>query len=351
MKNNFTRLRIEPFIHITPSIRTTSMVLCILLLPQLVFLAVQKSYSALFVIFASLLASYSSELLANYMFKKKTLHNLTAMSEGLIIGMFLPETFPVIEAFFIVFISLLIFKHFFGGLASNWANPMAITIIIAWFCGSVFFPQSQITRTMLESANPASALFAQGILPNQGQTSAFTDFINGKVFSHLGIMIPDGYSALFWDSHSLIPAFRFNLFTLAASILLISFSMMESLVPAVYLLVYGVLVRFFSLTPFTGSTGNGDIFLALLTSGTLFCAFFMLPYYGTMPLSTAGKMIYGCIAGILAFLISGCGLSSVGSVFTVIAVNAISPLIQFMEEKCYTFFRTDTLQTREENER
>ena len=350
MKNNFTRLRVEPFIHITPSIRTSSLMLCILLLPQLVFLAVQKSYAALFVIFTSILASFLAEFLANKMFKKQSLHNLTFLTEGLIIGMFLPETFPIIEAFFVVFISLLIFKHFFGGLASNWANPMAITIIIAWFCGSMFFPQSQITRTMLESANPASALFAQNFT-NASETSAFTDLINGKIFTHLGIMLPDGYSTLFWDSKSLIPAFRFNLFTLFASILLISFNMMQSLVPAVFLLVYGALVRFFSLTAFTGNLGNGDIFLALLTSGTLFCAFFMLPYYGTTPQSTLGKIIYACIAGILAFLISGCGLSSVGSVFTVVATNAISPLIQFLEEKCYIFFKTDTLQTREENER
>lgn len=78
---------------------------------------------------------------------------------------------------------------------------------------------------------------------------------------------------------------------------------------------------------------QGDMLLAYLTSGTLFCAVFVIQWYGTAPLTITGKTIYGIICGILAFLIAGCGTSSEGMIFTVLAANIISPLIQAEEDR------------------
>ena len=88
----------------------------------------------------SFLASVAAEVVDNFIQKKMTVGSLVSILEGLIIGMFLPEVYPPVLAFFVVMFSLFVVKYCFGGLASNWANPTACTIIIAWFTGSLFFP-------------------------------------------------------------------------------------------------------------------------------------------------------------------------------------------------------------------
>ena len=41
----------------------------------------------------------------------------------------------------------------------------------------------------------------------------------------------------------------------------------------------------------------------------------------------------GIIAGIFAFLIAGCGMSSAGMIFTLLCANIVSPLIQAFEDR------------------
>ena len=68
-----------------------------------------------------------------------------------------------------------------------------------------------------------------------------------------------------------------------------------------------------------------------MTSGTLFCSVFLLAWMGTTPVTTPGKIIYGAVAGVIAFFIVGCGTSPAGTIFTVILVNIISLLLQQTE--------------------
>ena len=82
-----------------------------------------------------------------------------------------------------------------------------------------------------------------------------------------------------------------------------------------------------------GNINSGDILLALLTSGTLFTATFLIQWFGTTPITLAGKIIYGCIAGCMAFFITGCGTSPIGMVYTVLVSNIVNLLIRYFEEK------------------
>ena len=107
------------------------------------------------------------------------------------------------------------------------------------------------------------------------------------------------------------------------------------IIPAAYLTTYSLFVVLFSLAPFTGKIGQGDILLSMLTSGTLFTAFFLVDSYGTTPISRIGKAAYGILAGIFCFMICGCGTSSIGNMFTVLICNIISPIIQYLEDKIY----------------
>jgi electron transport complex protein RnfD len=148
---------------------------------------------------------------------------------------------------------------------------------------------------------------------------------------------------MFWDTQSVIPAFRFNLLTLFSSMFLISVGIINWIVPTAFLAVYGILVRLFSQTLFTGIVGQGDLLLALLTSGTLFTAFFIVDFYGTTPITNLGKLLYGIVVGIIAFFITGCGTSPIGSMFTVLFANVVSPIIQLLEDKIYSVWVSKTI--------
>ncbi len=178
-------------------------------------------------------------------------------------------------------------------------------------------------------------LFSDGMLNISRFDVRITSFLNTTFFNPFGISVPEGYITLFWDSGSVIPAFRFNVFTIIASMILFLTKAIDYILPAVFLFVYSFLVYMFSLYPYADTIGNGDILLGLFTGGTMFCAFFVVGWFGTAPLTFIGKIIYGLCCGMLGFFICGAGTSSVGMVFVILILNIISPIIQQIETVCY----------------
>ena len=343
MSKNYRDLTIAPFSFLTPSITNISTTILILLVPQILLLFLTKSFSSIILIIVSIIASVLAEFTSNKIRHVNTLFDLTAIVQGLFIGMFIPQSYPIIPVLLIVYLSLLMIKYIFGGNAESWINPTAYTVIIIYFLGISFFPELLITKNYLESGNPGLQLIQNGDIPVLNFDSSLTFWLNTHIFSHLGIEIPTGYLSMFWDTQSMIPAFRFNILTLFSSMLLISVGIINWIVPTSFLATYGILVRLFSQTLFTGIVGQGDLLLALLTSGTLFTAFFIVDFYGTTPITNLGKLIYGITVGIIAFFITGCGTSPIGSMFTVLFANVVSPIIQLFEDKIYSIWVTKTI--------
>ena len=67
----------------------------------------------------------------------------------------------------------------------------------------------------------------------------------------------------------------------------------------------------------------------------MIAAFLLLQWPGTTPLTIVGKVIYGVLAGVFAFLIMGAGTSPIGAMFVILLSNLISPLIQLLEDLIY----------------
>lgn len=350
MKKKYSKLRLSPFCHIVPSVGSASLGFILVLLPQLLMLLLGRHYDSLVLIFISIIACYAADFVANRMQHKRVFFDLNLIIEGLIIGMFIPQSYPPLLLLFIVFVGMLICKYCFGGFAAGWVNPCATIVILAYFMGRSSFPGFLIDNSMLQTSNPAGALFSANIIEPITSDFSITSTLNSFMSRYMGIVVPEGYVTLFWNTQAVIPAFRYNFLTLAASFILILLDMVDWIIPFCFIAVYGILARCFSLLP-VGIFWNGDILLALLTSGTLFAAFFLMPYYGTIPASILGKIIYGIIGGIVAFLICGCGTSPAGIVFTVIVTNAFSLVIQYLEEKLFSIFRIPKIKLRAENER
>ncbi|MBP5359737.1 MAG: RnfABCDGE type electron transport complex subunit D [Treponema sp.] len=324
---------LKPYIYITPSIGTVRKCLLVLLIPQLVMLGVTHTYSALFVILAAVLASIGAEVLSLLYQKEKGIEIMSPLVQGIITGMLFPQTFSPVVAFIITLCVMTLGKYFFGGFASSWITVPALTIVTAYVLNVNAFPAIPLGLEDVQSRNAALILIQNGSIPMLEVDPAITGFFNKTVFRLFGIVVPDGYVSLLWDNGSLIPAFRFNFITLISSIILISSDMVDFVIPFIFIVLYSLLVRFLGPLVVHGVPMQGDMILALMTSGTLFSSLYLLQWYGTVPISRTGKCVYAVIAAILAFLIMGYGMSSVGYVCVILMMNVISTVIQGIESQ------------------
>jgi len=328
-------VNVNPYVFNAPSISTKSIRVLIMLVLQIILLAVTKSFSALYVI----LATSSGAVLAfilHYLFVRRQSYTvLISIIQGIMIGMLLPESYPIVTAFFLSFFITLISKYIFVNCVTSWINVVAVAVVIAWFIGNRFFPRFLITRDLLALKNPSTYLIQNGIFPVYSFDTIITRFLNNTIFSWLKVTLPEGYISILWDTHSIIPAFRFNFLTILASIFLYCDDTFSSFIPSVFFITYLLLVRLiFPL--FTGGAFNqGDVLLAMCSSGCLFITVFLLSWYGTHPVSMAGKLIYGILSGFIAFFIVGCGTSPIGMIYTVLISNVLNLIIRSIEERRY----------------
>jgi len=329
----YNKMLIRPFTYASQSVGNSSLTLAVLLAVQIFMLLLTKSYSALCVIGCSLSGSLCAEAADRLYHKSYHFSDMTSAVQGIIIGMLLPSTFPPVSVFFITFFTMIFLKYMFGGFANAWGNTAAITIAVCWIIGMKAFPGLIVTKNLLQMRNPSYTLIQTGVFPVFKFDPPITEALNNSLFRILKVSIPDGYISMLWDTHSVIPAFRFNFITLISSIVLFSSGMLSILIPACFITTYGLLVRFAGPFICGGIPGQGDLLLAFLTSGTIFCSIFVIQWYGTTPLTYTGKILYGIICGVLAFMIAGCGTSSVGMIFTILCANIISPIIQIIEDK------------------
>lgn len=332
MRKTYNSVTLPPFSYLNPSINDMIKVMLIVLIPQIIMLIITASIYSLILLAMTILAAIIAEGAYNIMYKTSINLSWSSLLQGVIIGMLLPSGYPIFIAFSITLIILLFQKMIFSDFAQSWINTVVFAIIIMYFIAPKFFPEFLLLPTHIQYPNVGTRLFTDGIIKVSSFDATLTEILNNSLFNIKGVSVPEGYVTLFWDTQSLIPAFRFNLLTILASLILISYKTVDFIIPLVFLIVYAVLVRLFSLYPYGNIFGDGDILLALLTSGTLFSAFFLLGWFGTVPATIIGKIFYSSCAGILSFLICGAGTSSVGAIFTVLMLNVLSPIIQYIED-------------------
>lgn len=328
---NYSDVTLRPFTYIAPSIRTSALVMIFVLIPQLLMLALTKSFSSLLIIAATVVGSILADFVYSRINRQNAINFVTAIVQGILIGMFIPSTYNILVIFIVTFSTVFFTKYAFGGFAGSWANPMAVTVAVAYLLSSACFPKYGVTMQDLSTRNAALSLIQNGSIPILANDYKATAFFNNMIFRLFKVSIPEGYMTLLWDTGSIIPAFRFNVLTMLGSIVVFAFDIIDGIIPIVFLAVYAILVKIFG--PFVAGQHlfQGDMLLAIFTSGTLFGATFMLNWYGTTPVTKRGKILFGVIAGIIGFLIMGVGTSSAGMIFVVLIMNVVSTVIQIYE--------------------
>lgn len=325
---------IRPFTYIADSVSFEATKMIVLLSIQILLLFISKSYQSLIIMAAAVIASVGADFISRKIFTNKLNDDYSLVInilQGMITGMLIPQTYSPLTVFCTTLFVMLIVKHFFGGFSYAWVNPAVFTVVVLWIVGARLFPGYKVNLDILSARNPSQLLIENGVFTQYPFDSEITDAINNSIFSIFKVSIPNGYVSLFWDNHSIIPAFRFNFITLLSSVIIFGSSQSRGIVPAIFIAVYLLLVRFVSPVFCNSVAFQGDVILALLTGGTLFFATFVFGWYGTTPVSRQGKIIYGILAGINAFLIAGPGTSPCGMVFAVLLTNIESIVIQQWE--------------------
>ena len=323
---------INPLFFIRPSIYAVNIRFLFLLALQYAMLLVTKSYDAAIVIGSSTLGGIAAASINFLIFHEKPFHFLNIILQGMVIGFLLPQEYPVVIVFFITFFTLVISRCVLFKSINCWINVCCVAVLIELFIGRRFFPQFIITSDLVPLKNSSVYLIQNGSFPIYSFDSTITNFLNTKLFSFFKVTVPEGFVSLFWDTHSSIPAFRFNLLTIISSIIIFSDNAFSGIIPSLMLIVYGILVRLFAPMIFGGDFNQGDILLAFLTGGTLFCSVFLIQWYGTVPIYLGGKILLGVLAGIIAFLIMGVGTSPIGIIYTVLITNFANIFIRAIQE-------------------
>ena len=172
-----------------------------------------------------------------------------------------------------------------------------------------------------------SALFAA----STPFTDSFRLFLNNTIFSVFVAEIPAGYLDLFGSRYPGIIADRGILALLLGTIIISTAQVSRFWIPAVYIAVFGILVRIGGALPFGGFPGDGDVLFALCSGGTLVAAFFLAADPSTGAKSNRGMFLAAALAGAIAFLFRYFGAEPYGAVFALLFVNAMLPLIRIVE--------------------
>jgi electron transport complex protein RnfD len=323
----------SPFILTRPSVSTISLIFIASLLPHLGMIVATGDLRALANLATALGAAMLADLITCSLRSAPFPRDGSALVAGLVTGLLMPITIHPLLAGVFAFMGICTAKSLFGGTGSYWISPGAIALAFAYISLPSAFPQTLVTPDGISTVgNAFGALKLEGFTLAP-QDISLTGSLNNLFAGTFGIKIPEGYVTLFWNNPSVIPAFRYNILTLGASILLLASKSIDWIAPLCFLLVYSLLVRYLSLSSLVPGEARGDILFALLTGGMLFHVFYLLTDYSLLPRTSIGKAIIGILGGCFAFLLCGPGGTPMGGIFSILLMNALAPLIELGENK------------------
>jgi len=239
-----------------------------------------------------------TEYVAKKMRRKPFYMDGSAVITGLLLVMVLPPRAPlwvvVIGSVFAIGIA----KEAFGGLGCNIFNPALagrafVSVSFAGVLGRWILPTTSWMADAVTGATPLS----------EGFTTALTK--------------PELYKALFLGNVGGSVGETSALLILIGGAILLAFGIIKWHIPVFYIATVFVL---------SWIMGQDPVF-HILAGGLMLGAFFMATDYVTGPLTTRGRIIFAVGAGVLVVLIRLLGSMPEGVAYSILVMNAFTPLI------------------------
>ena len=320
----------SPFIQKAASVTNIMLMVILALVPGLIFYVYFFGVGVLLnVVVASLTA-----LIAEYfVLKMRKLPPKVYLSDGsaLVAAWLLALSIPSIAPWWIIVVgtlfTIVIAKHFYGGLGSNIFNPAMIgyaVLLISFPAIMTKWPSPIENSLSIESIRQALQVFFYGLTQvGDGLTSATpldyikTELLQGQILPD--ITIPNVGLATILTSTQII-----SLAYLLGGIVLLHKKIISWHLPITYLLSLAFISGLFHLID---PNNYSTISFHLLNGGTMLCAFFIITDPVSGPTTPKGKIWFAFMVAILVYVIRVFGGYPEGIAFAVIFMNICVPLI------------------------
>jgi electron transport complex protein RnfD len=288
------------------------------------FLAVVQSAvgdggASLAVAFSALVSAIMTELLmTSNVHGLKKIKDGSAAASAMVLALLLPNSIHPVYAALGAAFAMVVVKHSFGGLGSNWMNPA----LGGWLFIRFSWPQA-FTRAFDETAE---------YLPQVGSAAdqAIRGFLNNFVFRFFGAELPPGYIDLFSMQSPGIIADRALLVLVFATAIIAAVQISRLWLSVLYLAVFGFLIR---LVGDGGGWWTGDVILAFFSGGTLVTAFILIADPSSGAKSAMGNAILIVIAALLSLVFRVYADALCGCFFAVALINALAPFVCDVERR------------------
>ena len=273
--------------------------------------------------FAVAVTALVSAILAELLMTS-TVHGLNKVKDGsaaasaMVLTLLLPnQIHPVYAALGAAF-AMVVVKHSFGGLGSNWMNPA----LGGWLFIRFSWPQAFNRALDGMAANaPQAGSAGDQIIGN---------FLNKYIFRFLGAELPPGYIDIFSLQSPGIIADRAVLALVLSVAVIAAFEISRSWLSLLYLAVFGFLVRMAG-----GADGwwTGDVIFIFFSGGTLVTAFILIVDPSSGAKSIPGNIIIVVLAAVFSLVFRVFASVFYGCFFAVALVNAFTPFLCKLERR------------------
>jgi electron transport complex protein RnfD len=287
---------------------------------------------ALLTMLVSIAAAELGEFLFRIIIKQPPRNkDLSAAITGLLLALCLPPGTPLWMTALGAIFGIIMAKEFFGGLGANVFNPALI--------GRAFllmsFPVALTTWTNPTlfggsvSLSPADALTSATVADAVTGPTLMAALKFGGSLNSLGSDYSEMIRTLFLGNHSGSIGESSFLAILIGFVFLLIVRVIDWHTPV------SMLATVFILSFILGR----DPLVAILGGGVAFGAVFMATDYVTTPLSSIGKIIFGCGAGIIMVLIRQYGNYPEGVTFGILIMNAFTPFLNRLLPRKYGYVK------------
>lgn len=292
------------------------------LIPAMIAAGLYFRIHALILISTCCLSAVATEWLCNRIRKKpNSLGDFSAVVTGIILALSLPPAFPVWAAVIGSSFAIVIGKMVFGGLGANIFNPAMVgrafltvsfgVLMTTWTVPATIDPEmpkisadntinARTQATPLAWSKQAIKTETKAEVVNEQIEDAYTGEIGGCLgeTSTLALLLGGLY-------------------------LLIR----KTITPHIPLAVLSSAFVFAGIAYLINPDAYASPLLHLTSGGMLLCAFFIATDPVTAPLSAKGMWIFGIGVGTITMLIRIVGEYPEGVMFSVLLMNAVTPLI------------------------
>ena len=287
--------------------------------------AIGDSGVSLAVALTAFVAAIMAELLMT-----STVHGLKKIKDGsaaasaMVLTLLLPnQIHPVYAALGAAF-AMVVVKHSFGGLGSNWMNPA----LGGWLFIRFSWPQA-FTKALDGMADSAPQLGSAG-------DQIIGNFLNKYIFRFLGAELPPGYVDIFSLQSPGIIADRAVLALVISVAVIAAFEISRSWLSLLYLAVFGFLIRMAGGGGTEGAVSGwwtGDIIFTFFSGGALVTAFSLIVDPSSGAKSIPGNIIVVVLAAVLSLVFRVFASVFYGCFFAVALVNALTPFLCKLERR------------------